>query len=159
MKPHRCQRRELLGWLVAPIVLSGCGESATRADAPPEINYGRDVCARCGMIISEERYAAGLVAQDGTATVFDDSGELVAFVQVEGLQQRRVWVHDYDTKRWIDGEKAFFVVDATAQTPMGTGVVTFEQQAAAATYAAANQGRVLTWAEMLEQWSIDDQAA
>ena len=48
------------------ILASGCGR---RSDTgPPELHYGQDVCAACNMIVSEERFAAAVVARiDGAA--------------------------------------------------------------------------------------------
>ena len=91
MTPTIDRRRLLVG--AATLALVGCGGSAD-AGKPPKIDYGRDACERCRMIISEERFAAALVDQDGRKTLFDDPGELVAIVQEEGLNERKIWVHD-----------------------------------------------------------------
>ena len=110
MSGHVCNRRLFLGGVaLAPLVLAGCGGEQADAAAPPEITYGRDVCSRCGMIISEERYAAGLVAGDGTAALFDDLGEMLQSVREEGLQGRRAWVHDWARWEWIDATSAVYV--------------------------------------------------
>lgn len=139
----------------AALVLSGCGDK-TSANEPPKIAYGKDLCARCRMIISEERFAGGLVEPDGDALVFDDPGELIAQVQEEGLKDRRVWVHDYITKKWIDGTQAFFVVDDNLMTPMGTGVVALETRDEAERLAVEMGGRVMTWQEIVQNWKIGE---
>jgi nitrous oxide reductase accessory protein NosL len=108
------------------------------------------------MIISEERHAAGLVADDGTKTLFDDTGELIATVQTEGLNGRRVWVHDYQAVRWTDGEKAFFVVGSDdMMTPMGTGVVAFKVRDEADAFAASHGTTAMSWDNILQDWQID----
>lgn len=137
----------------AALVLTGCGEKASGTE-PPKIAYGKDLCARCRMIISDERFAAGLVEPGGDALVFDDPGELIAQVQEEGLKDRRVWVHDYLTKKWIDGTQAFFVVDNDLMTPMGTGVVALESRDEAERLAAEKGGQVMTWQEIVQNWKI-----
>ncbi|HEY8447737.1 MAG TPA: nitrous oxide reductase accessory protein NosL [Thermomicrobiales bacterium] len=134
------------------LLLTGCRKRASAND-PPKISYGKDVCARCRMIISEERHAGGLVDKDGEASLFDDTGELIAQVQEEGLGERRVWVHDYESREWIDGTTAFYVVD-DFMTPMGTGVVAVAERDAADRLANEQGGRVMTWQEMLEHWRI-----
>lgn len=150
------RRRFLLGVLGAPLVLQGCGGEAASVDQPPEIAYGRETCDRCGMIISEARFAAGLVPERGEVLLFDDTGEMIATVQEQGLASRRVWVHDYATEAWGDGTTASYIVSPTVMTPMGTGVATFLERPAAEAFAAANQGTVMAWAEMLERWTIPD---
>lgn len=133
--------------------LSGCGGEA-RADQPPEIKYGVDTCSRCHMIISEEKYASGLVASDGTTMIFDDIGEMIATVQTDGLNERRVWVHDFDSVEWIDGTTAFYVDSHDLMTPMGMGVVAFSSKDAAEKLAAEKSGTVRDWEAMLVEWEM-----
>jgi copper chaperone NosL len=144
-------RRTLLLGLAA--ALTACGEQRSAND-PPKIAYGKDLCARCRMIISDERYAAGLVDPEGDQLTFDDIGEMIATVQGEGLQSRRVWVSDYESRAWVDGTQAWYAVSPSVMTPMGTGVTAFETREAAETFAAANEGTVMAWTEMLETWTI-----
>ena len=148
MSGHVCSRRFFLGGVaLAPLVLAGCGGEQADAAAPPEITYGRDVCSRCGMIISEERYAAGLVAGDGTAALFDDLGEMLQSVREEGLQGRRAWVHDWTGREWIDATSAVYVRGEQETTPMASGMVAFAARQDAEGYAAAQGAPVLTWDE------------
>jgi copper chaperone NosL len=142
--------------LVLATGLAACGDEQ-RADQPPAIAYGEDACSRCGMIISDERYAGGLVDADGEALIFDDIGEMIAVVQEEGLQERRVWVHDADSLEWLDGITAYYAVSRDVVTPMGSGVTAFAEQADADEFAEANSGMVMTWEQMLTDWEWDMQ--
>jgi len=139
--------------VLTAITLAGCGGEA-RADQPPEIKYGVDTCSRCHMIISEEKYASGLVASDGTTMIFDDIGEMIATVQTDGLNERRVWVHDFDSVEWIDGTTAFYVDSHDLMTPMGMGVVAFSSKDAAEKLAAEKSGTVRDWEAMLVEWEM-----
>ncbi len=139
--------------VLTAITLAGCGGEA-RADQPPEIKYGVDTCSRCHMIISEEKYASGLVASDGTTMIFDDIGEMIATVQTDGLNERRVWVHDFDSVEWIDGTTAFYVDSHDLMTPMGMGVVAFSSKDAAEKLAAEKSGTVRDWETMLVEWEM-----
>ena len=146
----------LLLLLVGILAIAGCGEE-TRADQPPDIDYGRDVCSRCNMIISEERYAGGIVDEDGEALIFDDIGEMIFVIQEEGLQERRVWVHDADSLEWLDGTSAFYVASMDVVTPMGSGITAFEAEEDATAFAEANAGDVLTWDQVLNDWEWEMQ--
>ncbi|RIK36398.1 MAG: hypothetical protein DCC58_19310 [Chloroflexi bacterium] len=141
--------------LIASFVLASCGDEAS-ADEPPDIEYGKTECTRCHMIISDERFAAGLVDADGKAQVFDDIGELITVVQEEGLGSSRAWVHDYDTKEWIDATQAHYVVSMDVVTPMGSGVSAFTTSEAANTFAMMRMGEIMTWDEMLTGWKMKD---
>lgn len=135
------------------LILASCGDEAS-ADEPPEIKYGVDTCSRCNMIISEEKYAAGLVDADGEKMVFDDIGEMFMVVKQDGLNDRRAWVHDFDSVEWIDATKAFFVDSHDIMTPMGMGVVAFEQREAAEKLAGEKNGTVRDWETMLVEWEM-----
>ncbi|UCC51087.1 MAG: hypothetical protein JSV68_18550, partial [Anaerolineaceae bacterium] len=56
---------------LALFLFVGCGQT-TNLEEPPQIVYGQDVCERCGMIISEEKFAAAYWTAGGEARRFDD---------------------------------------------------------------------------------------
>ncbi|MCC6314027.1 MAG: nitrous oxide reductase accessory protein NosL, partial [Thermomicrobiales bacterium] len=149
------RRRVLLGLLAAPLLLSGCGPEQASAMDPPRIDYGRVTCDRCGMIVTDERHAAGLVEETGDAAIFDDAGELIATVQEQQLGSRRAWVHDYPSSRWIDGVTALYAVGKGVTSPMGTGVVAFAERKPAEAFAAEQGAVVMTWDEVLADWTPD----
>jgi copper chaperone NosL len=134
------------------VTVAACG-SASSPDDPPEIRYGVDVCTRCGMIISEERYAGGLVRADGETEIFDDIGEMIDVIQEEGVDERRIWVHDYESLEWLDGTLAIYVVSDEIMTPMGSGVVAFEERTDAEGFAAQNDGEVMNWEAIVANWT------
>jgi copper chaperone NosL len=143
---RRCSRRVFLGGAVAcPLLLAACGGGQPAAAAPPEISYGRDTCDRCGMIISDERYAGGLVAAEGTNLLFDDVGEMLQSVAEDGLGGRRAWAHDWNSGAWIDAATASYVRADPAMTPMGTGFAAFAARQDAESFAAEHDGAVMTW--------------
>jgi copper chaperone NosL len=143
----------LLGF--AAVTLTACRD-AVSADEPPKLSVGRDTCHRCRMMISEERHAAAIVDEKGSALLYDDTGEMIVDVRVEGLNERRVWVHDYQSgDTWLDGTKAYFVVSPDIFTPMGTGVVAFEKRAQAEVVATEQNTTVMTWEEVLVNLEVD----
>lgn len=153
-------RRKLLATgALLPVVLVSCGGDKASGNEPPQIKIGRDACDRCGMIISDERFASGIVDEKGKALVFDDPGEMVATVQEEGLNGRRVWVHGYPSLKWMNAEDAVYVVTKAAQTPMGSGVFPFDNQAEAAAFANEKGGDIYTWDELLTNWSLQSMMA
>lgn len=138
-----------------PFVLAACGGEEASGSEPPSIRLGRTACKRCGMIISEERFASGIVDNDGNAQVFDDAGEMVATVQEEGLNGRRVWVHGYPSIEWVDARNAWYVVTMDLPTPMGTGVFPFDTEADAEEFAEEHGATVYSWDDLLAEWSSD----
>lgn len=143
--------------LLAPLLLSGCG-GQTDAAQPPEISYERDTCVRCGMIISDERFAAALVAPDGSARLFDDVGEMLLEATEGDLEGERAWAHDRQGAQWIDAMAATFARGAPESTPMGTGYVAFAKRDDAVAFAAqpGGSGEVWTWQEAIALHSAND---
>lgn len=66
----------LLFLLPLAFLAAACGNQASAEPAPPTIHYGEDTCDFCGMIISEERFAAGYLTQAGEERIFDDIGNM-----------------------------------------------------------------------------------
>ena len=139
--------------------LSACGGTPIDPDTPPEIVYGEDVCFRCGMIISDERFAAALVvekaANDYEQFVFDDAGEMFAYAAEDADRSRivRWFVHDYNSREWIDATTAWFVIADSLHTPMGFGVAACAEEAQAQALAEEWQGRVVPFADAAAQLS------
>lgn len=87
---------------------------------PPTIRYGEDKCADCDMIINDERFAATAIreihAGDYESLLFDDIGDMVRYMKEHSDQKfAAVYVHDYDTKAWIEAEKAVYVDSNTSR--------------------------------------------
>lgn len=128
-----------------------CGKPADPL-APPAIVYGEDVCDECGMILSDERFAAATVV-DGAAGPeprrFDDIGDMFSYHRGHGdLVVRRWYVHDLDSLAWLDAETAHFVRGEGIRSPMGSGLAAFATAERAAAYAAEVGGAVVPFDEL-----------
>ncbi|MBX6342094.1 MAG: nitrous oxide reductase accessory protein NosL, partial [Thermomicrobiaceae bacterium] len=97
-----------------------------------------------------------LVQPSGKALLYDDTGEVVAAAQREGLDQRRAWVHDFGTEEWIDATQALYVAsdDVRTLTPMGSGLVAFKTQAAAEAFRREHGGTLYRWDDVLASWRM-----
>lgn len=131
MRPE--MKRCLLGLV---LLLSGCARSS--CTEPPELHLGQDTCATCGMSVDDVRFAAALVAPDGTARLFDDIGEMTTAAHPDG----RAWVHDFNTGLWIDAATATYVLSSNITTPMGGGILAVQEALQAGPLAARFHGRV-----------------
>lgn len=143
-----------LFWIVllcAMLLLGGCAK--IDMEAPPEINYGQDVCTRCGMIIDDPRFASGYVTQTGESYIFDDIGDMLLYQTETGDAVYAYWVHDYQTEAWLRAEEAFFVLSSEIHSPMGYGLAALAEKGQATAVALRSQGRVLTFAELQQQTS------
>lgn len=112
------------GAAAAPAMWAGLGRAPAEA-GPPAIQYGRDRCDACGMIISDARFAAA--ARHGArASRYDDIGCLVQHAGHELARgQAQGFVHDAGTEQWLDAHGAAYVRSPAIRTPMGTGVAAY----------------------------------
>jgi len=146
----------MLSVLFFILLLAACASPAVDPNEPPEIMYGEDVCDLCGMIISDERFAAGLVVEEEPShyehRIFDDIGDMVVYAADTGERLAIVsyFVHDYESREWIDAEQATFVRSKEIRSPMGFGLAAFQERAVAEAQAQAWQGELLDFQQLLE---------
>ena len=141
-------------FVVLVLILAACGGGD--ASGPPEIQYGRDICVECNMIISEARHSAAYRLDDGTEKVFDDVGGMVKHGREHGeFDRATAWVHDYQTEEWVEADVAFYVPTESSDSPMGHGIIAFADRERAATFAEAVDGEIIDWGTVLQLPIID----
>jgi copper chaperone NosL len=109
----RSARRALA---LAAFVLAACA----RGEGPRTIAWDREPCAHCRMLISEPRFAAQLVSEDGEVRSFDDPGCLLADLAARTPRVRALWFHHVREERWLPGAAVAF--ERAERTPMGWGL-------------------------------------
>jgi copper chaperone NosL len=110
------------------VLLAGCGPKEIK---PVDI-YPEDVCARCRMAISDQRFAAEIISDRGEVFKFDDIGCLEEFYKMKPstLTVATVFYKDYGTRAWVAAAVAT-VVETGVNTPMSTGKLAFADSSAA----------------------------
>jgi copper chaperone NosL len=166
MKRNRRERWSIGAmWLkavaaLAPLFVAACAREV--ALAPPEIRYGEDVCAECGMIVSDDRFAAALIREsDGghQSLLFDDIGCLFINRRDEAAQLALAeFVRAADGSGWIDMPDGFYVHNREVQTPMAFGIAAFSSREAA-TRQRDDRGGTLFDYEELRRWVAEDARA
>jgi copper chaperone NosL len=134
--------RIIIGLFSLLILVLSCGD--TREDGPSEIYYGEDICERCKMIISEKEFASQYRLSDGKNVKFDDIGCMIHFKDGEKPEHiESIYVMDYDSGEWIDAESGYFVWTENVNTPMGYGILSFNDKKIAQEVAARENGKYL----------------
>lgn len=128
---------------------SACTSNANAGPTPPTIHYGEDLCDFCGMIINDERYAAGYVTREGEDYVFDDIGNMFRHHLQKQAEVTAFFVHNYDDKAWIRAESAYYVRSSKLTTPMQSGLAAYSSSEKAKALAAEVQGEMLTFDQLL----------
>jgi copper chaperone NosL len=115
--------------LLLVVLLVGCSAGGDSGPQPPEIAYGFDTCATCGMLISEARFAAATLLANGETRKFDDIGNMMIYHMDHPNETVAAWfVHDYGTEEWLRGEGAYFVMAGGIHSPMGSGIAAFADE-------------------------------
>lgn len=127
-------KRAILALLAGLAPLAGCSRSPLTG--PPELRLGREECAECGMLVSEDRFsAASLIDRDGERlyVFFDDLGCMLDYERSADAGALERYVHDHGTRGWVAAESAtyLFAGPQALATPMGSGIAALADRAAA----------------------------
>lgn len=117
----------LLGAAVLAMMMTACGSDGK--PAPVAVNPEVDVCAHCNMAVPDNEHATEMILADGTVLKFDDIGCMIKHEAENGLDIAAAYVRDAHSKAWVDLEAATFFYEKSIETPMGYGVLSFQDAA------------------------------
>jgi copper chaperone NosL len=126
------------------LILASCSSSREPVDV-----FADDMCSSCKMAISQRRFAAEIITETDEVFKFDDIGCMLSFIKSRNLQGKTaaVFVMDFNKASWIAAEKANFLAAREIETPMGGGVIAFQEKQSA----QEHKGRFLTYTELLQE--------
>ena len=120
-----------------------CGDN--NQTGPVDINYGQDICERCKMIISEEKFSSQIIMDNGSVYNFDDIGGMIHYLSDNKINSSnlKIYVKDYKTTNWIIFNEAVYVVTDGIKTPMNYGVIAFGEKKDADAFISMKSGNIL----------------
>jgi copper chaperone NosL len=149
--------------LVVIIVLTGCNQDAADLVVPPPVALNGDAMGIfCGMSLLEHPGPKGQIitasridpfwftsVRDTVAfTLMPDQPRDIRAIYVSDMARATTWEEPGATN-WIDARKAFFVIESRKRGGMGAAeAVPFGNRESAEAFAAANGGKVVTFAEI-----------
>ena len=135
------------------VLLGGCGGEPETG--PVAVEWDRDTCERCRMLISERGFAAQVRGgPDHRAYKFDDFGDAVLWLREQRWRDDpgvEIWVADYHTGEWLDARTAKFISGLKSPMSFGLGAVpdqahgTLDFDQAVRHVLAAEQARRAEW--------------
>ena len=142
-------------FLIALVILAACGGGPATPE-PAKIRFGDTICAECGMIISQPKYASSFAYAESEgrfkSLAFDDIGDMLMFASEHPTWTiRRRYVHDYASAEWLPAETARFVRSPEIRSPMGHGLAAFADRAQAEELARSTHGQVVSFDALADQ--------
>lgn len=141
------------GSLIAACAMAGCRSEAD--SGPPSVRYGDSICAECGMIVSDERFATSTVIEGDRGDeplIFDDFNCQMIFESKHGdLVVVDRWSHDYNSREWLTMSQAWFVKSDQLHTPMASNIAAFSTKDQAESIADPLGGEVVDF-QTLWKW-------
>ncbi len=140
---------------MAIALTAGCQQKPA-AVTPPSIQYGQTPCEGCGMIVSDQRYAAAIVLEmpDGERrpAAFDDIGCMLDYEREhhDGKVLAR-FVKDVTSGQWVEAEKATFARGKSIASPMASGIAATATPQAAEKFASDKNATVVPTFAQLNQ--------
>ncbi|MEP0846342.1 MAG: nitrous oxide reductase accessory protein NosL [Phycisphaerae bacterium] len=139
-----------IGLFLCGLAAAGCGRAPDLS--PPAILYGETECETCKMIVSEERFAAAACVvrgRDVHKAAFDDVGCLLQWLgERPPAEPALCYVHDLETRQWIEAARATFVRSEQLQTPMASNLGAFATSSAAAEMLRRGPGTILDFEQL-----------
>lgn len=139
--------------LLAAVAIPSCQRAPLTG--PPDLRLGRDLCAECGMIISEDACSSALlIERNGVRehALFDDIGCMLDFAHENAgsISTVESFVRDYGERRWAPSTSSWFLVSdgEHVRTPMASGIVAFATIDAAKVAQARWGGNVVNEADL-----------
>jgi copper chaperone NosL len=159
---------------IAVVLLADCNRDAGETAIPPPVELNSDAMGVfCGMNVLEHPGPKGQIitasridpfwftsVRDTVAfTLLPDQPRDIRAIYVSDMGRAPSWEEPRATN-WIDARKAFFVIQSRRQGGMGAAeAVPFGDRAAAAVFAAANGGDVVTFAQIPSTYVLGSDAA
>jgi len=109
-------------------------------DGVQPIEWHRQACAHCQMLLGEPAHAAQLITTDGDVLGFDDPGCALRYLEERRPTVHRLWFHHGTADRWLTDREVAFTTGAS--TPMGFGLLAVERGTPGAIDLAAARARV-----------------
>ncbi|MCC7363357.1 MAG: nitrous oxide reductase accessory protein NosL [Dehalococcoidia bacterium] len=151
----------LLGGGAAVAVMAAGGYAllpgSSTATGDPTIKYGKEECAHCGMVISEDRFAAAS-RSSGKDTHYDDIGCMVLYLRENApAAGATFFVRAFEEDAWLDAATATYAAMPGIKSPMSYDIAAFATAESAAAASNTRSGaRVMSWDQLRQDLQTRD---
>jgi copper chaperone NosL len=124
------------------LILASCNKDNELK--PVDIHYGQDICERCKMIISEEKFSSQLILNNGKVYNFDDIGGMIIYISENKInpENEKIYVKDFITNKWLNSDEAVYIKLENINTPMNFGIIAVSNRDAANKIISEHGGKI-----------------
>lgn len=136
--------------LLLSFTLSSCSHK------PQPINYNKDECAHCMMMITDPKFGSELVTNKGKIYKFDSIECLANYISVEhDFTSETLWISDYANPNTLtDATTAFYIVSPKMRSPMGKNIGGFKKKSDRENTFTEMSGQKMKWKDVLNYVKI-----
>jgi len=145
--------------IILLVLLTGIFLSSCKPEPQP-IDFGRDDCVLCKMIISQEPWGAEILTKKSKALKFDAIECMAKYINDGLIDEEEIhscWVIDYSNPRvLINADEAVYLRSRTLPSPMAMFLTAFSTKEKLNETMKTHQGDVFDWngikAIVKEEW-------
>lgn len=132
-------------YIVLGITLLSCQKN------PEPIDYGRDECVHCKMVISDKKFGCELITQKGKIHKFDSIECLAAYYAGAAVPEiHSMWTIDFsDPGSWIKADQAHYLRSMNLPSPMGMFLSSYGSREKAEAMKNQLEGDLMNWQDVL----------
>lgn len=148
MKMEEKMKRAVVALIFLFLLCTVQGSIAAGPKAGEGVNK-ESRCPVCGMFVAKyPQWLTQINMSDGRSEFFDGVKDMLAYYfspgqygAAAGAMVEEVFVKDYYSQDWIDGQEAFYVLGSDVYGPMGHELIPFSSQAAAENFLKDHHGK------------------
>lgn len=131
--------------VLIPVFLLASCSSGDNELKPADIHYGQDLCERCKMIISEERFSSQVISDKEEFYSFDDIGGMILYLSENNIDPGtvKILVKDFNTGKWLTSDNALYIRTEKIKAPMNYGIIAVSGKKAADEIISGHGGKNL----------------
>ncbi len=82
-------------------------------------------------IDQDSKFTSEVITRDEKKVFFCDVGDMLFHFRSDREKIKAVYVRDYRKGEWVDGKKAFYILNKNVKTPMSWSIAAFAEESEA----------------------------
>ncbi|HMQ69703.1 MAG TPA: nitrous oxide reductase accessory protein NosL [Ignavibacteria bacterium] len=141
-------------FIIVLVLLSSCSKEIS------QIEYGKDQCEFCKMIITDQKYGALIFTKKGKSIKFDAAECMLNFEKENNIDPEDIdeyFIINFTEPGVItDATSATYLISPELHSPMGENISAFKNKTDAEKYQKDYDGELLDWDDLNKDYLKND---